>query len=332
MKILATLCLLSAAIVAAAQTAPIKFIKDFPLKGVTGRFDHFAYDESGSRLFIAATGNHTVEVLDTTTGEITQSLKGLGKPHGVAWVADEGKLFVADGSLAALKIYSGSPFKEAATIALSDDADDMVYDPATKLLYVGHGNGTAAVPARVAVINTVDNTLVTNLPASAHPEALEIDPASKRIFANIADSSELLVIDGPTHTVTNTWKLSRAKDNVPVAFDADHQALILGCRTPAKALVLDAVTGKEISDASSNTGADDIFYSTANHRAYLISGSGNVDVYEVGADKSLKPLGATKTAAGAKTGLLVPSIHALFVGIPSTPSEPSQIRQFSITE
>jgi len=329
MKSFAFACLLCASAVSAQTPAPLKIDKTFPLKSVMGRFDHLSYDEAGHRLFIAATGNHTVEVLDTATGAITESLTGLGKPHGVAWIPDEQKLFVADGTLAALKVYSGSPLKLSATLPLSDDADDMVYDPATHLLYVGHGGSSAAVPGRIAVVNTADNTLVANLPASAHPEALEIDPTGHRIFANIADSGEIVVIDAATHAISSTWKLTRAKDNVPVAYDADHKLLVLGCRTPARAVTVNAVTGKEIGDLPSSTGADDIFYEPSTHMAYLITGSGNIDVYQVAENGTLTAAGSVKTAPGAKTGLLVPSIHALFVAVPVTGNEPAQIREFT---
>ena len=125
---------------------------------------------------------------DNECGDWPAPLTGLGKPHGLVWVADEGKLFVADGSLAALKVFTGSPLKEVASLALSDDADDMVYDSQTRLLYVGHGGSSAAVPGRIAIVNTRDNSMVGNLPVSAHPEALEIDPNGKRVVANIKDS------------------------------------------------------------------------------------------------------------------------------------------------
>jgi DNA-binding beta-propeller fold protein YncE len=294
---------------------------------VTGRFDHFAFDLATNRLFVAATGNHSVEIVNITDGEVTERITGLGKPHGLAWI--DGKLFIADGTLAALKIYSGSPLKLVASLPLSDDADDMVYDPSTKLLYVGHGGSSAAVPGRVAVVDAENNTLVASLPTSAHPEALEIDPEGKRIFANIADSSEIAVIDGATHTIAATWKLTRAKDNVPVAYDSDDHALLIGCRTPPRAVSLDSISGKEVSDLPSAAGADDLFYEPSSHRAYLISGSGNIDVYQVAPDKSLKPVGSIKTGPGAKTGLLVPSIHSLFVAVPAEGAATAQVRVYN---
>src|ERR1700761_1309717 len=210
---LVALFLLVAASTAMAQpTGPLTVLKTIPPPGVSGKFDHFAYDGSANRLFAAATGNHTVEVIDVPAGKVLQQIGGLGKPHGLAWVAESGRLFVADGSLAALKVYEGAPFKLIATLPLSDDADDMVYDETTKLLYVGHGGSTAAAPGRVAVIDTIKLKIVDNLPMEAHPEALEIDPVSHRIFVNVADAAKVAVIDGATHTVTARWPLARAKD------------------------------------------------------------------------------------------------------------------------
>jgi DNA-binding beta-propeller fold protein YncE len=205
----------------------------------------------------------------------------------------------------------------------------MVYDSQTQLLYVGHGGSSAAVPGRIAIVNTRDNSLVENLAVSAHPEALEIDPNGKRVFANIADSSEIVVIDTETHSIKATWKLSRAKDNVPLAYDADDQALLVGCRTPTRSVSVDAATGAEVSDLPSAAGADHLFYEARQHRAYLISGSGAVDVYQVAPDKSLKAVDSIKTRQGAKTGLLVSSLRALFVAVPATSAEAAEIRMYS---
>lgn len=72
-----------------------------------------------------------------------------------------------------------------------------------------------------------------------------------------------------------------------------------------------------------------MFYEAQRHRAYLISGSGAVDVYEVAPDKSLKAVDSIKTRQGAKTGLLVPSLRALFVAVPATSAEPAEIRMYS---
>ncbi len=214
------------------------------------------------------------------------------------------------------------------TVKLSDDADDMVYDAKTRLLYVGHGGSDSANPARIAVIDTNNQLLVVDLAVAAHPEGLEIDTATDRIFANIADAAQIVVIDGATHAQTAVWKLTRAKDNVPLAYDEKHQLLFVACRTPARLLVLDGKTGKELADLPADAGADDMFYDAELHRVYLIAGSGALDVYGIDAAGNVRAVGVTRTSPGAKTGLLVPSQHALYIGAPSTAGKPAEVMMY----
>ena len=48
----------------AREPTTLKLTQTVPLPGVNGRFDHFAVDVKGRRLFVAAPGNNTLEVLD----------------------------------------------------------------------------------------------------------------------------------------------------------------------------------------------------------------------------------------------------------------------------
>ncbi len=320
---------LGAACAQAQTTSPLALQRTIALPPGTGRFDHFAIDLPANRLFIAATGNHTVEILDLNTGKVTETIAGLGKPHGLAWIADTNTLYASDGTQGDLKIFTGSPFKQAKSIKLSEDADDLVYDAARRLLYVGHGGSDPLNPARVAVIDTTSQTLIKDLPVASHPEGLEIDNAKGRIFVNIAAAAEVAVIDGKTSSLSRPWKITRAKNNVPLAFDQDHDLLFVGCRTPGRLVVIDGSSGNELADLPADEGADDLFYDPELHRIYLIAGSGAVDAYEVGADKTVRALGATPTSAGAKTGLLVPAQHALYVGVVATGGKEAEIRVYS---
>ena len=316
----------------AQATPPLMLQQTIPLPGVTGKFDHFAFDPVGKRLFVAATGNHSVEVIDLTTGKVQQSITGLGKPHGLAWIASTGSLYVADGSLAQLLIYkssAGSQLELTGKLKLSDDADDMVYNDARHLLFVGHGGSDSANPAKIAVVDTTDLSLVANIPVATHPEALEIDPQGQRIFANIAESGEVAVIDGAGKGITDQWKLTSATDNVPLAFDAEHHTVYIACRKPATLIAVDAASGKELSSVPTGSGADDLFYDSSLRRIYVITGAGEVDVYQVDSQKALHSLGIIHTTAGAKTALFVPSQSLLYVGIPGVDGRPGEIRIYS---
>jgi DNA-binding beta-propeller fold protein YncE len=328
MRTLVTALLFATSLAASSQTSSLTLSQTIPLPGVAGKFDHFAIDEPGHRLFVAATGNHSVEVIDLKTAKVEQSIAGLGKPHGLVWVQATASLYVADGSLGELRVYKGSPLKLAGAIKLSDDADDMVYD-AHHLLYVGHGGSSAAAPGRVAVIDTAKFALLANLGVASHPEALDFDAQGRRIFANIADSAEVAVIDGAKSAIVAHWRLTGATDNIPMAYDGERQRLYVACRKPAALLALNASTGAEIARATTGEGADDLFFDAALHRLYVISGAGEVDVLQADGKTGLTTIGVTHTAAGAKTALFVPALGVLYVGVPAADTKPAEIRVYS---
>lgn len=318
---------------ACAQTnAPLTLSKTISLPGVVGGFDHFAIDLPGDVLFAAAKDNHTVEAVNMKTGKVAQSITGLAKPHGLEWIGETNRLYVADGKLAQLKVYQGNPLQASGTLKLSDDADDMVYDRQNGMLYVGHGGGNAANPARVAVINTKDFTLAANLPVAAHPEALDLDEQGQRVFANIADAAQVAVINATTNVVEATWKLKDATDNTPMAYDAEHQILFLACRKPAVLLALDASSGTELGRLPTEGGADDLFYDALLHRVYVIAGAGAISVYSIDAQKHLASVGIVHTQKGAKTGLFIPSQNLMYVGIPGSSGKSAQIQIYTTND
>jgi DNA-binding beta-propeller fold protein YncE len=320
------LCACSAA---AQSTPPLVLQQTITLPGVTGKFDHFAIDLQGNRLFVAATGNHSVEVINLASGKVVQSISGLGKPHGLEWIASTRTLYVADGALAELRQYRGTPLELAGQIKLSEDADDMVANEANHLLFVGHGGTAAETPARVAVVDTDGFRLKRDIPVATHPEALEIDQAGQRVFANIADSNDIAVLDGAGNSVTGDWKLSGAGHNVPLAYDSENHVLYVACRIPAVLLALDASTGWERARIPTGEGADDLFYDQSAHRVYLIAGAGEVDVFQAGAHGALRSEGIVATESGAKTALFVPAQALLYVGIPGAGARPAAIRVYS---
>jgi DNA-binding beta-propeller fold protein YncE len=315
--------------VSAQAPMPLTLQRTMVLSGITGKFDHFAIDETGNRLFAAAEGNQAVAIVNLGTGQLIQSLSGLRKPHGLAWVPATQSLYVSDGALAELRVYKGSPLALAGTIKLSEDADDMVFDNASHLLFVGHGGTDSANPARIAIVETDSFSLVANVPVATHPEGLAADSKGGRIFTNLADLSEVAVIGTARKSIEGKWKLSKAAQNVPIAFDSEHQAVFVACRNPGSLIMLDATTGKEIASQPAGGKADDLFYDAELHRIYLISGAGEVDTYQVDSGKTLHSLEVLHTALGARTALFVPSHNLLYLGVPATADHPGEILVYS---
>src|SRR5881397_1922809 len=64
---------------------PLRLIQSIPLVGVEGRIDHMAADPLGQRLFVAALGNGTVEVLNLRSARRVRSLQGFREPQGLGF-------------------------------------------------------------------------------------------------------------------------------------------------------------------------------------------------------------------------------------------------------
>src|SRR6266568_4003106 len=68
------------------------------LPSVKGRIDHFGVDLKRQRLFGAALGNDTLEVIDLRSGHRERSLEGFGEPQGVLYLPEFDRIYVANGS------------------------------------------------------------------------------------------------------------------------------------------------------------------------------------------------------------------------------------------
>src|SRR5580765_1562487 len=108
--LLVKLCVVPFAVCICHGAEPLKLTQTIPLPGVKGRFDHFSIDPKGKRLFVAALGNNTVEVIDLTAGKRIQSIPGMSKPQGVLFVAHRNELLVANGDEGALTVLSAIDF------------------------------------------------------------------------------------------------------------------------------------------------------------------------------------------------------------------------------
>jgi YVTN family beta-propeller protein len=89
------------------ETSALSQVQSIELPNVEGRIDHMAIDQEGGRLFVAALGNNTVEVIDLKASTPTDEIKGMKGPQGVVYVPEADKLLVSNGVGSTLDIYDG---------------------------------------------------------------------------------------------------------------------------------------------------------------------------------------------------------------------------------
>src|SRR4051794_33845836 len=125
----------------APAAEPLRLVEAIPLAGVQGRIDHLAVDVDGQRLFVAALGTNTLEVVDLAAHQVIHSIGGLHEPQGVAVLKDQGLIAVANGGDGVCRFFDAKSFQLDDTVDFSSDADNVRYDSADHRVYVGFGNG-----------------------------------------------------------------------------------------------------------------------------------------------------------------------------------------------
>jgi DNA-binding beta-propeller fold protein YncE len=320
----AVFCCTGIVTVAAQSAVPLKLKQTIPLPGVEGRIDHFAFDPAGERLFVCALGNNTAEVLDLHKGQRIHSITGLGAPQGIAYIPELDRIFVANDKGGICKIYDGKSFQSVGELNFKDDADNIRYDEATKKIYIGFGNGG------IAIVSAPDGKQIGSIKLSAHPEAFALEKQGKRIFVNVPDARHVAVIDREKGEVITEWGTDLALANFPMALDEVNHRLFVGCRVPAKLLVLDTESGNVVAKIGISGDPDDIFYDAKRHRIYAICGAGKIDIINQADANTYEAFAKVDTASGARTGLFVPTQDTLFVAAPHRGSQQAEIRCYRV--
>lgn len=298
--------------------------RTIPLSPVEGRIDHLAFDAARQRLYVAALGNNTVEVIDTAAGARVKSLTGFHEPQGIAVAPDLDLVAVANGEGEGLQFVKRSDLSAGQGVRLGDDSDNVRYDASAKRLYVGFGDGA------IAAVDPVTGKVVGEAKLAAHPESFQLEPSGTRIFVNVPNAKHIAVIDRRSMAVTATWPVSTATSNFPMALDEANHRLFVGCRHPAKVLVFDTATGQEVAAAEIVGDTDDLFYDTATKRLLVSGGEGYLDVLQDQGGNHLARVAHVPTAAGARTSLYVADPKRLYLAVPHRGTQPAEIRVYDV--
>ena len=213
------------------------------MPNVKGRLDHMDGDVNGKHLFVAGLENGTLEVVDLRAGKWMRSIPGFKKPQGALFVPELNKLFVACGDDAMLRVFKSDTLDLLDSIQLERGPNRVVYEPHTKLVYVGCGGKDAGKDyGEVGIIDATDDKHIADIKVSAHPSELLLNKSGSTLFVLISVANQLQVVDTAKRQVVSTWKVSSERPG-DAALDESTSRLFAGTRTPPEMIVMDAQSG-----------------------------------------------------------------------------------------
>ena len=305
---------------ARAADAPLRQIAAIPLDPVDGRIDHFCIDRAGKRLFIAALGNNSVEVINVDSNKHTHHMPGMKEPQGVGYVPETKTLVVANGGDGKVHFYDTETFQLKSVAEDLDDADNVRTD-ANGDVYVGYGSGAIAV---------FDGEKLTDkIKLSGHPESFQLESAGPRLFVNVPSAHLIEVVDRAKKAVIAKWPVTAAEANFPMALDEANHRLLIACRKPGgKLLAYDTESGKLVAQTDICGDADDVWLDVAARRIYITGGEGFVSVIDQKDPDHYAAAAKIPTAPGARTSFFDRESRRLYVAVPHRDEQRAEIRVF----
>ncbi len=208
--------------------------------GGEGGWDYVTVDAPNHRLFVTR-ATHT-QAIDTRTGKLLADIPGQVRSHGVALVPKLNRGFITDGGgSGAILVFDLKTYQVLGRIQTMPDSDGIIYDPSTDLVLVVSGDGNALMTFHPDI--DLHNGKITTIALGGAPEFLAADGSGKA-YINLEDKDLVAVVDLHSGQVLDRWPVAPGGHPVGMAVDPASHRLFIGCRRPAKMIVMSTETGK----------------------------------------------------------------------------------------
>jgi len=284
-------------------------LKTIPLGAAEGGgeyFDYIHFDPAARRVYVS----HGTEfkILDAGTSTVLGTVSGLKRDHGVALVPALHRGFISDGSAAEIVMFDLTTFKVLSRIKGENDADSILYDPASRHVFAFNGDSMSAT-----VIDPEKGTVLSSIQLGGKPEQAVAD-GNGMIYDNLEDKNEVIAIDSRRLEIKSRWPVAPAGQPVSIALDSGHRRLFIAGRNPQSLIVMDTATGKIVAGPYPiGQRVDTTVFDPALALVAASTGDGAISIFHEDSPDKLTPVETVKTEYGAKTMALDPKTHNLYV-------------------
>jgi DNA-binding beta-propeller fold protein YncE len=272
--------------------------------GGDGSWDYVVPDPPNHRVFIAR--QNRVMVIDEDNGTLLGEVTGIQGAHGTAVAQNTGHGFATSGMDRSVVMFDLKTFKTLGRIPAAEDADAILYDPASNRVFTLNGDAHSST-----VIDPRAGTVITNIPLGGKPE-YGVSAGDGKVYANLTDTSEVVEIDAKTATVTRRWSTAPCKQPVSMAIDTAHHRLFSGCPSGLMA-ISDYRAGKGVATVPIGTGVDGAGYDAASSNVFASNADGTLTVIHQDTPDQYHVLETVQTPQGSRNMGLDPTNHRLYV-------------------
>jgi DNA-binding beta-propeller fold protein YncE len=279
-----------------------------------GGFDHAAVHAASGHIYVAHTANSAVDVFDRD--KYLFSVPGLPGVAG-ALVSDEAQLvFSSNRAENTVGIFAPGPTPQVTKIAVGLKPNGLSYDHGRKLLLAANvGDPAVARSYTLTMVDVAARKVKAEIEVRGRTRWTVFDPDDQVFYVNIADPSEIVVVDARKPDAIARAIAIPAAGAHGLDIDLETRRLFCACDA-ARLVTLDARSGKVLNENPLSGTPDVIFFNRARQHLYVAVGDpGVIDVFDT---RAMTSLGRIDSEKGAHTLALPPSGDHLYAFLPHT--------------
>ncbi len=287
---------------------------DLPQHRGAGDFDHADVHAPSDRLYVAHTGNHSIDVIDCARDRYIESIPGLTAVAGALVSEARGLVFTSNRGENTISVFAPRAERDAFKIAVGVKPNGLALDAARGTLIAANvGDPSIADSHTVSVVDIARRERIAEIKVPGRTRWAIYDPAREMFFVNILSPARIIAIDAREPTrISKEYEVPAAG---PHGLDLDPATERLLCACDAGVLfTIDADSGRVLGDVSLSGAPDVIFLHPLTKRLYVAIGDpGVIDVVNI---DTMCRLEVVKTETGAHTLALDRKRNKIYAFLP----------------
>ena len=294
----------------ATAAAPYKVAASIPL--ADGGWDLASFDAAHGRVLVAR--GAAVSVVDVA-GRTSRDIGKVSRGHAALVIPGTNEIAVTSGQDNALLLLDAGDGHEVGRVAVGQNPDAAIWDPATRRVIVMNARG-----GTISVVDPGGRKVVTTIQVEPALELAAI-VAPGLLAVNDEDASKLELVDLRHGKALAPIALKGCEGPTGLAYDAADRLTLSACGNGVAALV-DLASKTVVKLLPIGQGSDGALYDPARKRFLVPCGrSGTLVVFSV-RGRQVTPAGTVTTEVGARTATLDPATGRVF--LPSARFQPAQ--------
>ena len=244
--------------------------------------------------------------VDEDTGKLLGEVTGIDGAHGTAIVAAAGRGFATSGNDESVVMFDLRTYKTLARIPAAEDADAIIYDPASNRVLSLNGDAHSATE-----IDPTAGRRVATVALGGKPE-YGASAGDGKVYVNLTDTSEIVEIEPAAARVLRRWSTAPCRQPVSMALDTAHHRLFSGCRSGVMA-VSDYAAGKVVATVPIGMGVDGAGFDPEAGDAFASNADGTLTIIHQDTPDTYHVAQTLETAQGSRNMGLDATTHRIYL-------------------